>query len=89
MLLWFHCKKNGLRREVVIAETIIKSGNKDKTDLICELVGVQKQHLGAKYLSELNVIQVKPKEDPLVFVKLPDYEEYVKDQLIEYLVKLF
>ena len=55
MLLWFHCKKNGLRREVVIAETILKSENKDKTDLICELVGVQKQHLGAKYLAELAI----------------------------------
>ena len=62
MLLWFHCKRSGLKREVFVAETIIKSGNQNKTDLICELLGVQKQHLGAKYLSQLNVEQIQPKE---------------------------
>ena len=65
--------------QVPPAETILKSGSKDKTDLICELAGVQKQHLGAKYLAELSVDQVQPKEDPIAFVKMPDYEPEVKE----------
>lgn len=39
-LLLYHCKKSKLNREHVIAECIIKTGNEDKADLICELVGV-------------------------------------------------
>lgn len=89
MLLWFHCKRSGLKREVFVGETIIKSGNHNKTDLICELLGVQKQHLGAKYLSQLNVEQIQPKESPIAFVQMPDYNNEVKSELCEYLVNVF
>ena len=89
MLLWFHCKKSGLKREVFVGETIIKSGNQNKTDLICELLGVQKQHLGAKYLSQLNVEQVQPKENSIAFVQMPDYKNEDKSELCEYLITVF
>lgn len=89
MLLWYHCKRTGVKREVFIGETIIKSDNKDKANLICELVGIQKQHLGAKYLAQLDVEQVKPKENQIAFVQMPDYEVDVKNELCEYLVNIF
>ena len=89
MLLWFHCKRSGLKREVFVGETIIKSGNQNKTDLICELLGVQKQHLGAKYLSQLNVEQIQQKPSPIAFVQMPDYDNEAKNELCEYLVNVF
>ena len=89
MLLWFHCKRCGLKREVFVGETITKSGNQDKTDLICELLGVQKKHLGAKYLAQLDVEQIKPKESPIAFVQMPDYVDEVKNELCEFLVSIF
>ena len=89
MLLWFHCKRSGLKREVFVGETIIKSGNQNKTDLICELLGVQKQHLGAKYLSQLNVEQIQQKPSPIAFVQMPDYNNEAKNELCEYLVNVF
>ena len=78
-----------MKREVFVGETIIKSGNHNKTDLICELLGVQKQHLGAKYLSQLNVEQIQQKPSPIAFVQMPDYNNEAKNELCEYLVNVF
>ena len=42
MMLCYHCKKNEHRqkREHFIAECILRSGNEDKSDLICEIFGI-------------------------------------------------
>ena len=42
MMLSYHCKKNRQKREHFIAECILRSGNEDKSDLICEIFGINK-----------------------------------------------
>ena len=46
MMLIYHCDKNRLRKENFLAECIIRSGNNcDKTDLLCEIFGVEKHFI--------------------------------------------
>jgi len=62
MMVKFYCKRQNLKCEHFIAECIIKSGNEDKVDLICELTGIDKLKMGSKNLANLWQDQIKTKD---------------------------
>ena len=81
------------RREHFIADRIIRSGNEDKSDLICEIFGINKTDkklMGTKNVKLLSVEQVKPTNSNAPwFVTMPDYTDDVKQELINFLVLIF
>ena len=68
MALSHHCKKTGTNKAKFLADVIIKSGNHNKVDLLCELLGVSKKDMGSKRLDKMNVPQIKALEHPYSFV---------------------
>ena len=42
MMFIYFCKRMGLKKETFLADILISSRNLDKTDLLCEITGVDK-----------------------------------------------
>ena len=59
MMLVFFCKKNNTKKETLLAECIAHSNNCDKTDFLCDLLGVDKQLMlskkGPSFAAQFNV----------------------------------
>jgi len=68
----FHCTRIKKSKEAYLADCIIKSGNYDKTDLICEIAGANKELIGTS-LRKLNGPQIRVIEGTFPFITIPDY----------------
>jgi len=89
MLSKFHCKSKNKHKNQYIAECIIRHPIKQFSQLLCEILGVDMEHLNKKTREELAVEQVKPKESKVGFLKIPDYSDDDKDTLCSFLTNLF
>lgn len=65
-----------------MADCIIKSNNTDKSDLICDIAGINKELIEPSLLRKLDKHQITVIEGAFPFITIPDYDPDERTEII-------
>ena len=92
MMLMHICKRDG-RKKFQVLRMLISAGdneskNEDKLDLLCEILGLEREQIESKIPKKyLDAPQIMPKPTPFPFCTRPDYDK--RADIIELLLDFF